>query len=248
MTISLNAVEVKHERRIRLLFSSALDSGAFGAPPPTFSGGVIPLYVLTCEDSFGFDPGISAAMIVTGNPSVVELALSADLVKGSLYSISAVSVPGVDLSVTPEGSVLSFRYGLNAELRDVEPIQLNRDALLYGVDLLWNGEDYQETASGDLDRIGGTANVTKALYRGMESHGLTWDQSYGARVRDFVDSPSTTTGTLKGRLMAQILKDPRVKGIKVDITTDDEDTYLNFTPTLVSGEILKPVSMVVPNG
>ncbi len=241
MTISLNAVEVKHERRVRLIFSMALDTGAFGSPAPAF-------YVITCADSNGYDPGVSAAMIVTGNPSVVELALSSDLVKGSLYTVSAVEVPAADASETPNPSTLSFRYGLNAPLRDVEPILQNRDALLYGVDLLWNGADYQETASGDLDRIGGTSNVTKALYRGMESQGLTWDQTYGARIRDFVDSPSTVSGTMKGRLMAQILKDPRVKGIKVVITTEDEKTYIVFTPTLVSGEVLKPVSMVVPNG
>jgi len=241
MTISLNAVEVKHERRIRLIFSTSLDSSAFGAPAPAN-------YVVTCEDSLGSDLVVSAAMIVSGSPNVVELALAGALVKGSLYLVSAVGIQAIDASVTPAGSELEFRDGLNAPLRDVEPILQNRDLLLYGVDLLWNGVDYQEAANGDLDRVSGTANVTKALYRGLESQGLTWDTTYGAKIRDFVDSPSTVAGTLKGNIMAQILKDPRVKSVKVTISTDEEKTYLNFVPTLISGEILKPVSMVVPNG
>lgn len=239
MTVSLNSVEVKHERRIRLLFSDSLQSGAFGVSPT--------LYVVTCTDALGISPGVSAAMIVSGSPDCVELALSEDLVKGSLYTVSAVGVPSTDLTYTPDPSILSFRYGLNADARDVEPIQRNREDLIYGIDLLWNGADYQETASGDLDRIGGTANVTKALYRGLEAQGLTWDQEYGARIRDFVDSPSTVSGTLRGNIQSQILSDPRVKSAKVTVSTDDEDTYLVITPKLVSGEVLKPVSIVVPS-
>ncbi len=241
MTISFNTVEVKHERRIRLFFSKSVQSGAFGAPAPS-------LYTITCLDSRGSDPGVSAALIVSGNPSAVELALAGDLVKGSLYLVSAVGVPAVDASSTPNPSQIEFRFGLNNPLRDVEPILQNRDELLYGVDLLWNGEDYQETASGDLDRVGGTANVTKALYRGIESGGLTWDQSYGAKARDFVDSPSTASGTLKGNVQAQILRDPRVKSADITVSTDNEKTYLLITPTLNSGDVLKQVSMVVPTG
>ncbi len=241
MTITLNSIEIKHERRIKLIFSEDLDSSAFGAPAPAY-------YTVTCEDSLGSDPVVSAAMLVTGNPHIVELAFDRDIVKGSLYSVSAVGVPAFGGSFTPDPTTLQFRFGLTAPLRDVEPILQNRDELLYGVDLLWNGADYQETASGDLDRIGGTANVTKALYRGLEAQGVTWDQSYGARVRDFVDSPSTTAGTLKGSVQAQILRDPRVKTTKIVVTTDDADTFMLITPTLVSGEVLKPVSMVVPAG
>jgi len=239
MTISLNAVEVKHERRVRLIFSTVLDAGAFGVSPS--------LYVITCTDSLGISPNISAAMVVSDSPYCVELALSTDLVKGSLYTISAIGVPAADASVTPDPSLLSFRFGLNSESRDVEPIQRNREDLIYGIDLLWNGVDYQETASGDLDRIGGTANVTKALYRGLEAQGLTWDQGYGAHIRDFVDSPSPVAGTLKANVQSQILSDPRVKSAKVKVSTDEEETYLVITPSLISGEVLKPVSIVVPS-
>ncbi len=238
MTTFLNSIDVKHERRVRLIFSRALLSGAFGVPEPAG-------YVITCQVSLGVDPGISAAMIVSGNPNIVELALAGDLVQGSLYLVSAVGIPGSDSSTTPNPTELKFRYGFTAPVRDAEPILQNRDSLLYGVDLLWNGEDYQETASGDLDTIGGTANVQKALYRGIESEGLTWDQTYGARARDFVDSPSTSASTLKGRVQAQVLRDPRIKSAKVDISTDGAETQLVITPVLISGDALKQVSIVV---
>ncbi len=239
MSISLNAVEIKHERRIRLLFSRPLDAAAFGVAPS--------LYVITSADSSGASPTVQAAMIVTGSPAVVELALSLPIVEGAMYSVSAVGVPGDDASTTPGGSVLPFRYGRTATYRDVEPLRRNREDLLYGIDLLWTGADYQETATGDLDRVGGTANVVKALYRGIESQGLTWDSAYGAKARDFVDSPSATSGTLKGAVTAQVLRDPRVQKVKVTVSTNDEKTYLHITPTLITGAVLEPVSMVVPS-
>lgn len=239
MTIAFLSVIVKHERRVRLVFSKTLDSGAFASTS---------FYEILSSDDLGVDPGISAAIPITTDPKVVELALSDDLVIGGLYTITANAVPGADASVTPTPSQLSFRYGSVAVLRDVEPINLNREDLVYGVDLLWNGVDYQETASGDLDRIGGTANVTKALYRGLEAQGLTWDQNYGARLRDFVDSPSPSSGTMRGNVQTQVLSDPRVKTAKVAVTTDDSETFLVITPTLVTGATLEPVSQVVPSG
>lgn len=238
MTITLNAVEIKHERRIRLIFSRPLGGGAFGVAPIA--------YVITSDDALGISPGVSAAMIISENPASVELALDSPLVIGGRYTVGAVSVPGDDASTATAS--LPIRFGLNAPRRDVEPLQRNRDTILFGVDLVWDGDDYQESANGDLARIGGTPNVIKALHRGMESLGLPWDQSYGAKARRFVDSPSPSSGTLKGSITAQVLKDPRVKSVKVTITTDDEKTYLNVTPTLISGKELKQVSLAVSTG
>lgn len=239
MSITLNSAEIKHERRIRLLFSRPLGTGAFGLSPTS-------MYTIVSQDALGIDPTVSAAMIVGGSPEAVELALSSDLVMGGLYTVTVISVPGDDASTT--SSSLQIRFGLNAPKRDVEPLQRNQDGLLYGIDLLWDGLDYQETANGDLDRAGGTANVTKALYRGLQSMGLPWDQVYGAKIRNFVDSPSPSSGTLKGSATAQIMKDPRVKKAVVKITTDNEKTYLSITPVLFSGKELAAVSLVVPNG
>lgn len=239
--ITLNNLDPKHERRIRLVFSRPLAVSAFGVPAPA-------AYIITNTDSLGSSPGVSAAMIVSGTPAVVELALTADLVTGASYTVSAIGIAGDDASVTDGTAILPFRFGRILAKPNVEPLQRNNnDDLVYGIDLLWNVADYQETASGDLDRIGGTANVTKALYRALESEGLTWDRGYGAKMRSFVDSPSPTAGTMKGAALAQVIKDPRVKKAKAAISTEDEKTYLVIDPTLISGADIKPVSLVVPN-
>ncbi len=237
--ISFNAIEIKHERRIRLVFSRPVDSGAFGVAPL--------LYTIVCTDGSGATPSVNAAMIVSGSPACVELALSVNLVLGGAYTVSAIGVPGDDASVTPAGSILSFKYGVNAPKKDAEPIRFDNEALIYGTDLIWNGIDYQETANGDLDRVSGSANVTKALYRVIESNGLPWDPAYGAHIREFVDSPSPTSGTLRSNVVTQVLADPRVKSVKVEISQDEEKTYLTISPTLITGADIKPVTLTVPS-
>jgi hypothetical protein len=240
MSILLQAVDVRHEHRIRLVFTNALASGAFGLPAPTN-------YVIANTDGLGTSPSVKAAYVVPGNPAVVELALSAPIVAGAAYTISAVGVPAVDTTVTPVGSVLSFRYGATVAKENVEPIRRDRELLLYGIDLLWNGADFQETANGDLDRVSGAANVTKALNRGVEANGLGWDSTYGAKAREFIDSPSVAVGTLKGSVTAQLLRDPRVQEVRVTYDIQDSKTFLFATPKLISGESIEPVSIVVPN-
>lgn len=240
MTIELTTIEVLHERRVRLVFSSPLDSGAFGVPGPAF-------YVLTSSDARAPSPSVQAAMAVPASPGIVELALGSALVKGALYTVAAVGAPAVDTSTSTSASVLQFRYGQRSLRENVDPLQRDRQRLLYGIDLLWNGADFQETATNDLDRVSGTPNVAKALDHAIEANGLPWDFTHGARAREFVDSPSTAAGTLTGAMAAQILKDPRVRSVKFDVSVDGEDSYVNATPTLISGETVEPVSIEVPN-
>lgn len=240
MTILLQAVSAKHETRLRLVFSTPLAAGAFGVPAPAY-------YAVTCEDGRGPNPPVKGAYIVPGCPAVVELALGQPLVRSSLYTITAEGVPAADLTVTAAGTELSLRWGLSAPKENVEPGVRDRRRLLYGVDLVWNGTDYQESATGDLDRVEGTANVTKALNRAVEANGLPWDPAYGARIREFVDSPSTASGSMKGAVASQILRDPRVASLKVSYEIDDSNTHLYVDPLLVSGETVERVSITVPN-
>lgn len=240
MTILFQAIEVRHETRLRLVFTSPLAAGAYGVPAPSY-------YTITNNDGRGASPSIQAALLIPTTSTVLELSLAQPLVAGSSYTVSAIGVPAADTSVTPGGSSLPLRWGFIVEKVDVEPAVRDRQRLLYGIDLLWGGSDYQETANGDLDRVDGTANVTKALFRGVESSGLPWDPTYGAGAREFVDSPSLVAGTLKGNISAQILKDPRVKSVKITHEIDDYKTYLYANPTLISGEPIKEVSIEVPN-
>ena len=240
MTIALVSVAILHERRLRLVFTTALAAGAFGAPTPSY-------YTLQSLDAIAPSPTINAALIVANSPNVVELALGSDLVVGGLYEMDAVGVPAQDSTVTAAGTLQQFRFGQGTKPTNVEPLANDRRRLLYGADILWNESDYEETPDGDLARVEGTANVTKALWRGIESQGLPWDSTYGGRAREYVDSPSPVAGTLLGSVSAQILRDPRVKALKSSFTTSGSDTYLTITPTLVSGDTIQPVSVTVPN-
>ncbi len=246
MSIALQTLEVRHERRIRLLFSNTLASGAFGVPAPAG-------YTVESLDGVATPPQVEAALVVPGSPNVVELVFDAPLVHGALYLAKALSIPATDLSSTlpivTSSSSLRMRWGFNSPKENVEPALRDRERLLYGIDLLWTGSDYQETGTGDLDRVGGTANVAKALNRGVETSpgDLGWDATYGAGARDFVDSPSVIAGTLKGSVAEQLLRDPRVKAVKTSYEITDEKTFLYADPVLISGEAIERVSIEVPN-
>lgn len=239
MTIGLSSVIVRSDRRLRLVFSQTLASGAFGVSP-TF-------YTVTCTDGRGVSPLVVAAMAVSGSPAVVDLALGSSLVTGSSYTVSAVAVPAADLSVTPGGTLERFRYGVVDVLKNAEPIVSNRALLLYGTDFIWNGVDFQETPTGDLDRVKGTANVTMALYRATETKGLPWDRNWGVDAREYVDSPTGAIGTLKGALSSQLLRDPRVRSVNISIDIQTDKTYVFVKPTLISGESISPVSLSFAN-
>lgn len=222
------------------MFTNTLASGAFGSPAPS-------VYSITNDDGLAISPSIRAALLVPGSPTVVELVLEQPLSKGALYTLRADGVPATDLTTTPIGSTTPIRWGLSAPKENVEPIVRDRETLLYKVDLLWNGVDYQETATGDLERISGTANVTKALQNGVSVSGLPWDPTYGGFAREYVDSPATAAGTLKGAVSAFLLRDPRVRAIKVTHKIEDDRTYLFADTTLVSGEAAERVTVEVPS-
>jgi hypothetical protein len=241
MSIDLLTVEVRHERRIRLLFTNAVGSGGLGTPAPSF-------YTVASQDGAGADPLVKAAMAVSGNPNAVELVLSLDLVRDGLYLVSAVGVPDTGAGVTGATSTQQIRWGQDYSQSDAEPLLADRARFLYGVDLIFNGEDYSEDTNGDLARVAGTANVTKALYHGIETTGLPWNAGWGAGAREFVDSPSVAATALRHSLHAQVLRDPRVRSIKTDLQIADAETTVFLTPTLITGETIEPVSLVVPNG
>jgi len=102
MAIALVSLSIKHERRIRAVFSNTLAAGAFTDPS---------LYVLTCTNSAGADPGVQKAVAILSSPNVVELQLDLDLVGGGVYRLQADGVPAVDLSVTPADSFAFAKIG-----------------------------------------------------------------------------------------------------------------------------------------
>ncbi len=241
MAIDLLSLEVRHETRIRLVFSNTLAAGAFGAPAPG-------AYSIEATDESTTAPGVEAALIVSGSTNVVELVLDSPIVRGALYLVKAEGVPATDASTTPIGSQTQMRWGFSTTKENVEPSLRDRKRILYFVDLVWTGTDYLEASTGDLDQVDGTANVTKALNRGVETNpgDLPWDTTYGAGARSFVDSPSVLAGTLKGSVAAQLLRDPRVQSIKTSHQIAEDKTFLFADPTLITGEVVERVSIEVP--
>lgn len=238
MSIAFSAVEIRHERRIRLVFTNSLASGAF----------VTGFYVVSNLDGLGTSPNVNGALVVSGAAANVELALSADLVAGALYQVSAIGVPAIDSSVTPGGSILQFRVPLPTSLLNVEPKVDDGDRLLYGQDIVWNGIDFLETSNGDLYVVSGVNNARLAVERRLLSEGLLWDPSYGAKPRQYVDAVASTVGNLKATLEQQAQADDRVKRVTAELVTDDSkptQATFNVDVDLIGGQKLPTIGVDV---
>jgi len=242
MAIELTGIVVKHERRLRLVFSNTLAAGAFGSPAPAF-------YVVENQDGRGLSPGVSAAIVVSGAASNVELALDQDLVAGALYRIAAIAVPATDLSVSTAASDATFRVGVAATPLAVEAKVTDADLLLYGRDCVFSGTDYIETAEADLATIGGAANACAAIRRRLTGSPLPWAPDYSPRARSFVDAPIASIGGLRGRLEAQAMRDDRVRRCEAKLVIDDTtptDSYFDVTTTLIGGRAPEGETVEVP--
>jgi hypothetical protein len=241
MAIELTGILPKHERRLRLVFSSALASGGFGSPAPS-------AYVIDNEDGAGPSPGVSAAIIVAGAVTNVELALDADLAEGALYRVRAIGVPGADASASTAASDQRFRFAVSSRQANQEPKTSDADLLLHGRDLVWTGLDLLETAEGDLSTTSGPSNTMGAIKRRMLGSPLAWAPGYSPRAREYVDVPVSAIGSLRGRLESQALRDDRVVGVTAKLVLDDEapeQSYFEVTPRLVGGRQAEPVDVQV---
>jgi len=230
MTISFTSVVIHSRRRLRLVFSESLAAGAFTT---------LTYYTVTCLDAGGVDPGVVAAFVVSGSPVVVEISLNADLVDGSGYTVGAVGVPASGGSSTPAGSELPFRLG-GTQARPVAATPEDDPlASLFGADLVWNGSDLVEDASGDLAAISGRENAKQAVKRRLMSDGLTWNPAYGGKPRGYVDGPSTLAGELRGKFAAQAVADDRVSKATATVLAEDETqpevTNIETTIVLIDG-------------
>lgn len=223
MAIELANVLVKHERRVRLVFSAPLGAGAYGTPAPA-------AYVLENEDGRGPSPGVSAAIFVVGATTNVELALDADLAPGALYHLTAIGIPAADASVSTTASDLRFRFGSPTTTTNVEPKVSDAELLLFGRDLVHSGVDYVETAEGDLAVAGGLQNAQAALQRRILGSPLPWAPGYSPRAREFVDAPLPYVGALRSRIEKQALLDDRVQSVTASMQVDETDAYFEVRP------------------
>lgn len=206
----LNKMLVNSETRVRLIFSSAVASGAFNAA----------LYALGYVSLGSAGPAVVAALAVSGFPNQVELVLGSSLASGNSVSVTCTAVPGADLS-TYTGA-LSVFFGANVSFTpNVEPERNASDALVFGRDLVHDGDDYVEDAAGDLAEVEGIPNVQGALFRRVLAYGLPWDPTFGPHLDDYVDGPNAAAAPAAGLIKRQVLADDRTQSCTVVLEEDD---------------------------
>ena len=211
--VDLLSAVARHERRVRLVFDTALAPAAFTSIAP---------YSLSAQG--GSAVAIVGLVGILGMPNQVDLALGSDLQAGVVYLAGAAQVPAADGSVTPAGSSAPVRLAAPPPAPlDAEVTPDDITATLYGVDLVWSEQDYVESAAGDLATVGGRDNVQAALSRRFASDGLPWDGTYGAKPRRFVDGSRFALPALRAGLVRQARLDDRVKAAGAVLSTDSSE-------------------------
>lgn len=237
MTTALTALAFRGTRRIRLLFSGALASGAFTSTA---------LYAVSSLDGVGESPSVEAVFAVTGSPGAVELAVTLDLAPGGLYQITCTNVPCADTSLYT-GSLQARTAQPTTGSANVEPSTQDVDLLFYGRDLIYDGNDIVEDPTGDLDTIAGRENWRGAMGRRMAGTPLPWDPTYSPDAEQYVDAPEPLQIPFAGQLLAQARQDDRTQSASVEIVQDPNDPGgFAFEMTLVGVDDLDPVTLLVP--
>lgn len=214
--MNLTTVYVKHERRIRLIFSDQLQAGAF----------VTSLYTVESVDGASGNPQVQLAMVVPSSPNVVELQLSLDLASGGRYRAYAGNVPGATGN-TPADEYTDFFVGVrdtNTRQIAVTPAVSEDDKLAFGVDMAWTGTDWAETPNGDLDTVAGLQCLKDDLAHRIGSNGLPWDTSFGLKPREYLDAPVVALPPLRGQVVTEVQKDDRVRRSEATLATDNTGT------------------------
>ncbi len=213
MSVALLSAVARHERRVRLVFDTPLAPAAFTS---------LGLYAVAGDN--GSQVAVAGLVGIVGMPNQVDLALGADLQVGVVYRVAAVGVPAQGGSVTPAGTSAPVRLAAPPAVPvDAEITPDDITNALYGIDLVWSGEDYVETAAGDLATVGGPDNVQAALTRRFASDGLPWDDSYGAKPRRYIDGSPGALPALRGTLVRQARLDDRVKTASAALSADSTE-------------------------
>jgi hypothetical protein len=198
----LSAV-ARHERRVRLVFDGAIAAAAFNDTTR---------YSVTGDD--GSRVPIAGLVGILGMPNQIDLALGGDLRQAALYTVAAAGAATkalVRLAAAPP-------VPLAAEVTPDNVL-----ALLYGIDLVWNQQDYAETAAGDLATVEGSDNVQAALTRRFAAEGLPWDDAYGAKPRRFIDGSPGALPALRSTLVRQARLDDRVRAASAALSPEGSE-------------------------
>jgi len=213
MTLSIVADTFRGARRWRLLFSGPPSSGAFTSTS---------YYVVTSADNISASPNVEAVFAIATNPNTLEVSVDSDFTPGAQYTLAVTGMPAPGGAVTAS---ITDRVAspVQATPANTEPEQSDLDDLLYGVDIVWNGQDIVEGSNGDLATVSGQSNFQGAIARRMASDGLTWDGSYGAKADQFVDAPSLYARPLAGLFLGQAQQDDRTQTASIGVMQDPND-------------------------
>lgn len=227
MAIAFDSLIVRSIRRIRLAFSAPLGAGAFSTLK----------YTVTSLDAAGVDEVVTATLALADSPQSVELALQFDLVALGRYRVTFTAVPGADAS-TVTGT---FDFEAPGQQQHASATVQQDDvlALLYGEDLVFDGNDYVEGADGDLAVEKGPPVVKGWVMDLVESEGLLWDPDYAPQVRKYIDGTVGALPSLRGELLRKILKDDRIQQANAKILPQvdglDGQATIDIDVTLVGG-------------
>lgn len=199
MAIAFDSLAFRSIRRVRLAFSAALGAGAFSTLK----------YAVTSLDAAGTDEAVTAALALADSPQSVELALQFDLVALGRYRVTFTAVPGADAS-TVTGT---FDFETPGEQQHASATVQQDDvlALLYGEDLVFDGNDFVEGADGDLAVEKGPEVIKAWMMDMVESEGLLWDADYAPNTRRYVDGTVGALPSLRGEILRKALRNGRIK-------------------------------------
>lgn len=226
MAINLVSATIRHERRVRLSFDASLGAGAFTS---------VAYYAVENDDGGAASPGVQKALIVSSSPSTVELQLDTDLVQGARYTFTAAGVPAVDLSTSPEQTVVATmgREPAQSAIGTRGPVT-DLERTLYGEDVSWTGADWAETPDGDLAEEGGLRVAVLDIQRALTANGLPWDPSFGLQARQEVDGAPQAMTALRGRAVALLRRDDRIRDVEATVDLRDPTApVLEVRPTFV---------------
>ncbi len=242
--MNLLAIQVRHERRLRVFFSGAVLGGG--------NWNNIASYTVENLDGAGAYPGVAKVLPAPGNTAAADILLDADITPGGLYQLNALGIQGADFTSTPNPATQPFRWGDEPGTIDDEQPQEDVGAIVYGIDLVHNGDDFVEGPDGDLTTVSGLPNAQGAIERRLvDSDGLDWDPTYGARPDTFVGGPAPAASMLRGRLIRQALLDDRVRTAGASFQFTDaspEDAFFDVQLTLIGATEADKAAVAVPVG
>lgn len=199
MAIAFDSLICRSLTRIRLAFSAPVGVGAFA----TFR------YTVTSLDAAGVDEVVTSVLPIADSPQSVELALQFDLVALGRYRLTYIAIPGLDASVAAG----SFDFESPGEQQHASATVQQDDvlALLYGEDLVHDGNDFVEGADGDLAVEKGPEVIKAWVMDMVESEGILWDADYAPNTRSYVDGTVGALPSLRGAILRKTLRNDRIK-------------------------------------